>query len=223
MTAAISFKDVSVDNFFDHLSFEVEPGNAALIITSGEAEGAIILRLITGMSRPSRGSVQVAGQPLAEMSPTQMYHLRQQIGVVPSNGGLISNLKLWENITLPLIYTTGHISGEMEDSAVNQLRALGYSGILMAMPAHLTLHEKRVAAFLRATLCQPNIMLYGNCFEDVSNASRKAFSTAAAEFHAAVPDRTSLFLASSADTARVLPVDCIISVHEHSETMAGTL
>jgi phospholipid/cholesterol/gamma-HCH transport system ATP-binding protein len=222
MTAAISFRDVSTTGFFDRLSFEVEPGSSTLIVTSGDDEGTILLRLITGISRPSYGSVHVFGQSLDDLTPAQFYPMRQQIGVVPSHGGMISNLKLWENITLPLLYTSGNISGELEEDTVNRLKKMGYSGSIMAMSAHLSLYEKRIAAFLRATILQPRIMIYDHCFEDIAVTSRKALSAASAEFHDASPDRTSLYLMSSTDMARELQVDCVITVHESSEIMADT-
>jgi phospholipid/cholesterol/gamma-HCH transport system ATP-binding protein len=221
MSAVISFKDVHAA-YFEGLSFEVEPGSSTLIVTSGEYEGDCLLRLITGMTRPSRGTVQIDGQALAELTPGQLYPLRQQIGVVPTNGGMISNLKLWENITLTLLYTTGNISTEVEEYTINELKQLGYTGNIMAMPAHLSLYEKRVAAFLRAAICQPHIMVYDNCFEDISAAARKIFSTAISAFHTAVPGRTSLHLASSPEVVRDVPFDCVIDVHESSESRAGT-
>ncbi|HEX9080575.1 MAG TPA: ATP-binding cassette domain-containing protein [Desulfuromonadaceae bacterium] len=218
----ISFRDVHAAHFRG-LSFEVEGGSSALIITSSGDEGACLLRLITGIIRPGRGSIQVAGQHLGELSPGQIYHLRQRIGVVPANGGMVSNLKLWENITLPLLYTTGHISPEAEEYAIAWLKQLGYTGNIMAMSAHLSLYEKRVAAFLRAALCQPHIMVYDNCFEDMGVAPRKALAAAMRSFHAAAPGRTSLYLVPSPEVAADVQADCVIDVNHSSEATAGPL
>jgi len=217
----ISFRDVHAA-YFEELSFEVETGSSTLIVTSGEEEGNCLLGLITGMSMPSHGSVQIDGQTLSELSPGQFYPLRQQIGVVPAHGGMISNLKLWENITLTLLYTTGNISAEVEEHIINRLKQLGYTGNIMAMSAHLSLYEKRAGAFLRAAICQPRIMVYDNCFEDISVASRKVFSAATSAFHGEVPERTSLYLASSREVVRDVPFDCVIDVHEPSEPRGGT-
>lgn len=222
MTAAVSFREVAACDLFEGLTFEVEAGRSALILTSGEDEGAVLLRLITGLTHPSRGALHVCGQSPGDLAPAQLYQLRRQIGVVPSNGGMISNLKLWENITLPIIYGKGQISAEAEEHVVDCLRRLGYSGNIMAMPAHLTLYEKRVAAFIRATLCQPRIMVYGNCFEDMPAAARRVFITATAEFQAAAAERTSLYLASSAEVARELSADVVITVQSPLTAPTGT-
>ena len=221
MTAAVSFHEVGVAGFFEDFSFEVEMGRSALIVTSREDESTVLLRLITGLSLPLRGKINVSGQSLMELSSSQLYQTRQQIGVVPSRGGLISNLKLWENITLPLLYTSGQITEESENKAINLLNMLGYSDDIMNQPAHLSLYEKRIAAFVRATLCQPQIMVYSNCFDDIPTEARKTFYAATAEFHAASAERTSLYFISSADAAIEQTVDSIIYVHDNTKVFTG--
>lgn len=214
MSAAVSFRKVTAAHHFQDLSFEVEAGSSLALLTSGEAGSLALMRLITGLIVPASGTVFVAGHNTTELQQAQLYQLREQIGVVPSSGGLISNLKLWENITLPLIYKTGHISEEAEAQGVDCLRKLGYAGTLMAMPAHLTQNEKRLGAFVRAMLLQPQLMLYCNCFENMPPATRKSLAAAAAAFHVESAGRTSIYIVSSADTARDLPADTLISLHE---------
>lgn len=216
MPAAVSFKKVTAANHFQDLSFEVDAGSSLVLVTSGEDESSAIMRLIAGMSTPASGTVLVDGQSPTELQEAQLYQLRQRIGIVTSGGGMISNLKLWENITLPLFYKTGHITEDVEETGGNWLRKLGYSGNLMAMPAHLTQIEKRLAAFVRAMLSQPQIMFYCNCFEDMSQGTRKCFAAATAEFHAESTDRASIYCTSSAETARDLPAGAILSIHQPS-------
>jgi len=213
MTVAISFRNVSAANIFDRLSLEIESGCSALIVASAKNEGELLLRLITGIALPEKGAVHILGQSLADLDTAQIYLLRQQIGVVPSNGGLISNLKVWENITLPILYNTGEISDEIEERAINRLKQLGYSGNVMEMPALLSTYEKRVAAFIRATLTQPRIVVYDHCLEDMSTALQKSFVAATTEFQAATPGRTSIYLMPSPNMAADLNADIIINIH----------
>src|SRR5512133_3203001 len=121
MTVELSFRDVSYPGFFEGFSCDVQAGRSTLIVTSREAESSMLTRLITGLSLPSHGSVVLGNQELSGLEPDQLYELRQQIGIVPSNGGLISKLKGGENIALPLIYHSGRVSAEEEEEL-----ALGY-------------------------------------------------------------------------------------------------
>jgi phospholipid/cholesterol/gamma-HCH transport system ATP-binding protein len=220
MSVELSFRDVSYPGFFEGFSCDIQAGCSALIVTSREAESSVLTRLITGLSDPSHGSVLIANQELATLEPEQLYQLRQQIGIVPSNGGLVSNLKVWENITLPLMYHFGGVTPEEEQTAHTYLTTLGYSGNVMALPAHLSLHEKRIIALIRALMIRPRVIVYSNCFEGASSLDLKIFSRLTAEFHATRDDRISLYLASSAAVAADLSVDTIIHVHEPAETVS---
>jgi phospholipid/cholesterol/gamma-HCH transport system ATP-binding protein len=220
MSRILSFRDVSHLNFFEGFSCDIEAGCSVLIITSGEDESTALTRLITGLSRPDRGAVLVDGQDVAGLEAAQLYHLRRQIGVIPSSGGLISNLKLWENITLPLMYHTGVVAAEDEKNALDYLVRLGYSGNIMALPAHLTHHERLVAAMVRVFLQNPRFVLYSNCIEGFPSASREVFFQVTKEYHTAVKDRTSLYLTSSPDLAAELPVDMIVRMNGSVETVS---
>jgi len=220
MSCILSFRDVSHLNFFEGFSCDIEAGCSVLIVTSREDESTALTRLITGLSRPDRGAVLVDGRDVAGLEAAQLYLLRRQIGVVPSNGGQISNLKLWENITLPLMYHSGEVTPEDEKNALDYLGRLGYSGNIMALPAHLTHHERLVAAMVRVFLRQPRIVLYNNCIEGSPSASREVFFQVTKEFHAAVKDRTSLYLTSSPDLAADLPVDMIVRMNGSVETVS---
>jgi ABC-type transporter Mla maintaining outer membrane lipid asymmetry ATPase subunit MlaF len=223
MSHIISFRDVSHRNSFEGFSCDIEAGSSVLIVTSREDESTAVTRLITGLSHPDRGAVLVDGQDLAGLDPSGLYNLRQQIGVVPANGGLISNLKLWENITLPLMYHAGVVTPEDEKNALDYLGRLGYSGNIMALPAHLTHYERLVAAMVRVFLRQPRLVLYSNCIEGSPSASREVFFQVTKEFHAADKVRTSLYLTSSPDLAADLPVDMIVRMNGSVETVSRKL
>jgi len=152
------------------------------------------------------------------MGTEQLHLLRQQIAIVPGNGGLVSNLKVWENMTLPVLYHSGRITAEEEKSALDYLATLGYSGNLMALPAHLSLHEKRVVALVRAFLTRPRVIVYSNCLDGMTSEQSELFIRLTQEFHAACEERISLYLAATADVADKLAVDRIIHIHDTTTT-----
>jgi len=220
MSFNLSFSDVGYLNYFDGFSCDIEAGASVLIVTSREDEGTALTRLISGMSKPSRGSVLVNGQDIAGFELDDLHQLRQLIGIVPSKGGLVSNLKVWENITLPLLYHSGGITPEEEKNALEYLARLGYSGNIMALPAHLTHFEKLITALVRAFLRQPRIVIYSNCLELIPPVSRDTFFQISKEFHAASKERTSLYITSSPELAAHLPVDAVIRLNESVETVS---
>jgi len=222
MTDVLSFRDVSYPGFFEGFSCDIQAGSSALIVTTREAEATLLTRLITGLSYPSQGSVLCDNHEVSRLAPDKLGDLRQQISVVPSNGGLISNLKVWENITLPLLYHAGRVTPEDEETVVAYLATLGYSGNLMALPALLSLAEKRIIALVRAWSTQPRIIIYSSCFEGVPSSQLGLFLRLTAEFHATRADRISLYLAGSADVAADLKIDSVIYLHENADTVSRT-
>lgn len=213
MTPLITFKEVSHRHHFDRFSFDVETGSRTLVVTSRIDENTDIFQMITGLLQPSNGTILINGQPLTEFTPPQLARFRYSTGIVPTNGGLISNLKLWENITLPLLYEQGAISSDQREEAYNYLKKLNYSGNIMALPAHLTTMEKRITAFIRGALKKATLMIYSNCFDSSSQAARSNFITAINDYHQAEPGRTALFLSTSGDIATELNVDRIVHTH----------
>jgi phospholipid/cholesterol/gamma-HCH transport system ATP-binding protein len=220
MSFNLSFRDVGYLNYVNGFSCDIEAGASVLIVTSREDEGTALTRMITGMFTPSRGTILVDGKDVAELELDDLHQLRQQIGVVPSKGGLVSNLKLWENITLPLLYHSGGIAPEEENSALNYLARLGYSGNIMALPAHLTQFEKLIATLVRVFLRKSRIVIYSNCLELIPPVSRDIFFQISKEFHAASKERTSLYITSSPELAANLPVDAVIRMNESVEIVS---
>ncbi len=219
MPYIISFRDVSYPDFLEGFSCDIEVGCSVLVVTSREEGSAALTRLITGQACPSRGTILVNGQDIAGFGKAELYALRRQIGVVPSHGGLISNLKLWENITLPLMYHSGGVTPEEEKNALDYLEQLGYSGNIMALPAHLSPYEKKLTALVRMFITQPRLVLYSDCIEGAPSASRTVLIRVTQEFHAAVTDRTSLYITSSQNLTADLPVDMVIRADGSAETV----
>ena len=86
------------------------------------------------------------------------------IGWVPENGGLISNLKTWENVTLPLWYHGKRRVAETEEKTARWLAALGVEEQAMAAfmaspPGRLSTLERKRAGLLRGLLLAPRALV----------------------------------------------------------------
>lgn len=213
MSTAVSFHKVSYSGLLNGFSSEIKSGSCTLITTEREEESCVLTSLMTGMKLPESGSITVSGRITAESTPDELSQLRSRIGVVLPGGGLVSNLKVWENIFLPYLYHHGEPAEAEEESVDACLKALGYTSKKMALPAHLTLYEKRVVAFARAALMKPDIMIYCNIFDKMTPAQQTGLSRAAAEYNSENAGRTSIFLASTADVPLGGGFDALIPLH----------
>jgi phospholipid/cholesterol/gamma-HCH transport system ATP-binding protein len=103
-------------------------------------------------------------------------NLGEQAGavIVPHNGGLISNLRVWENLVLPVQYHGIELAGTLEDSVVRLLGQCGLedeiaiSELLLKLPDQLSLYEKRLVGFVRAMLMGPELIIYDALNEGLS-------------------------------------------------------
>jgi ABC-type transporter Mla maintaining outer membrane lipid asymmetry ATPase subunit MlaF len=108
-----------------------------------------------------------------------------------SNGGLISNLRIWENVTLPLWYHARRDEEETERSVRHWLGVLGMAQddlaeFMVAKPDGIDFWQRKLAGLLRALLQEsPVLVVDAWLFDDVrsqlANSWIAALETYAAE------------------------------------------
>lgn len=174
----------------------------------------MIVRLISGIVQPAKGSLLLDGRDLSALTPSELNSHRHLTGIVNKQGGLISNLKVWENVLLPLEYWGHEITEDLQSTAIAHLEALGFTGNLMTLPAHLGLHEKRIVALVRAFITNPRIIVYGDCFSGESLPHLPLFSKYTGEFHGNRNDRISIYISTTSETASELSPDTVIDLHD---------
>lgn len=214
MSVVASFKNVHYSNFLNNLSFEIKAGTCALITTAREEESLLLTGLMTGLKQPASGLISISGCYTTESNHDLLLQLRSKIGVIIPSGGLVSNLKVWENIFLPYLYHLGKPDTSDEEVADKYLTELGYTGRIMALPALLTPYEKRAVAFVRAAVMKPQIMIYCNVFDKISVLQQTGLLNAIERYHSGSVGRTSIFIASSANITFKGGFDMIIATHE---------
>ena len=75
----------------DDVSFDIKSGEVVGLVGSNGAGKTTLLRLMSGVYRPSSGSVTLGDD-------TPVHLMRDHLGVVPESTGLYSRLTAWENI-----------------------------------------------------------------------------------------------------------------------------
>ena len=205
MTACISVENVPLETEGETVSFTVAKGEACVLITPKDEVNATLTRLLIGLTPASQGSIKLFGSYVSTMTVREVYACRQRIGVVYPSGGLVSNLKVWENLTLPLAYHTPLGEDEIESRGRSVLARLGYTGGLMELPGHLTLFQKKLIGFGRAMLTDPLLMLYESPLQGLNRDERDVILTTARAWHGEKPDRASLYLTSNPVIADLVP------------------
>jgi phospholipid/cholesterol/gamma-HCH transport system ATP-binding protein len=196
-------------------SFSIGAGLACKLVTESNLDRDLVLHLLLGSAPAEQGEVALFGETLSEATEERALALFTRIGVVWSGGGLVSNLKVWENILLPVMYHRGWAPASCEARVLDLLRRLGVDddlvpGYLRSLPGALPVQAQRLLGCARAALMDPEIVIYESAFEGLQHDVRARLESFAVWFHAQRPGRTSVYLSSEEQSLRGLPADLVL-------------
>lgn len=181
--------------------FSLEKGEIAVVETTSREAKLALMGLMLGEKIPEKGSILLQGKPLESAAPGC-------IGWAPENGGLINNLKVWENITLPLWYHGSYLPHQAEEIVRHWLGVLGvdaneWSDFMACQPALLEAWERKLAGLLRGLVQAPVLLVVDAAlFERVAQAAAQHWMKALELFVQEAGERAVLVIT---DQATLLP------------------
>lgn len=194
MPGLLQLKDLALAGMTSSLNLVVNPGSMHQIRMHSDQEADLLVQTIFGERAPESGAILFEDQELTELPPDELPRFRRSLALVSAKGGLISNLKLWENITLPLLYHHAAIPAAVEEQAMALLEKLGYTGNIWALPGHLTPMERVMAAFVRAAVSGASLILYAGNLDETAKPQRTALLHQIQELHLRPAAPAALFL-----------------------------
>lgn len=156
MTALFRFDGAACTGLARPYSFALHAGEARLLQVASEAEKDAVIEAVLGKGECG-GAVSLQGLPSGGSKPGG-------VGWVAANGGLISNLKVWENVTLPLWYHARLPAEEAEQRIARWLSVLGMAGdererFMEAPPDRLASWQRKLAGLLRGLVQMPPVLI----------------------------------------------------------------
>lgn len=172
-STCVEFVDVqlSVDGrrYLHGADLSVATGESVVIIGPPGCGKSFVPRLVLGLPglEPDQvecsGTVRVQGASLPPQGSLDLQNLRRRIGSVLRDGGLIENMDIRTNVSLPLTY---HYRDVLEPTDIQarcdmllaafQLEHLGSAGI---RPVAVHRQERIYVALARALICEPMLLL----------------------------------------------------------------
>jgi len=194
----LSFDSVRVKGLMP-ISFELKKGDSIKIGFCSDEDRDIFVSLLFGIRKPDSGRVLLFGEDIYSVSEPEYIKIFKRIGVVLESGGLISNLKVGENIILPAIY---HKKGDihtLEKKTKDLFSMIGLSGervkeLMGRLPATLLQYEKKIAGLFRAILMEPEMMIFISFFDGLSPELRSRLIGIVNDFR---KDRAMLYISSN--------------------------
>lgn len=173
MSAALSNSLVTIENLtfrrgdrvvFDHIQLEIPRGKITAIMGPSGCGKTTLLRLIGGQLQPEQGCIKINNRNIHALSRRQLYNIRQEMGMLFQNGGLFSNLSVFENVAFPLREHTKLPEFMIRDIVLMKLQAVGLRGARDLMPNELSGGMARRVALARAIVMDPQLMMYDEPF-----------------------------------------------------------
>lgn len=140
----------------------INRGEMVSIVGASGSGKSTILNVVTGIDRPTAGSVVVDGQQIDKMSEEQLAAWRgRHVGIVFQFFQLLPTLSALENAVLPMDFAGFGKGAERLERARKNLELVGLGAKVDHMPGELSGGEQQRVAIARALACDP-VLLVGD-------------------------------------------------------------
>ena len=140
------------------LSFLLPQGSFHWLLGPSGAGKSSLLGLMHLALRPSRGRIEVLGQPLFQARRAALPALRRRIGVVYQDFRLLPHLTVFDNVALPM-RVAGRPEAQLRADTAEMLRWAGLDRKPGALPATLSGGEQQRVAIARAVVMRPTLLV----------------------------------------------------------------
>jgi putative ABC transport system ATP-binding protein len=142
------------------VDLSIDAGEMVAVVGPSGSGKTTILNLITGIDRPTAGTVAVDGRRLDEMSEDQLAVWRgATVGIVFQFFQLLPTLSALENAALPLDFAHRGSKRERFDRAGHNLELVGLGRKEDHLPAELSGGEQQRVAIARALASDPKLVV----------------------------------------------------------------
>ncbi|MCA0445886.1 MAG: ABC transporter ATP-binding protein [Bacteroidetes bacterium] len=142
-----------------NLSLDVPEGEFMALMGPSGSGKTTLLNLISGIDRPTSGSIVIAGTDIAKLNETQLAKWRSQnIGFIFQFYNLIPVLTAYENVELPL-ELTNLSKKEKKQRVEGVLNIVGLSDRMDHYPKQLSGGQQQRVAIARAVVTDPTLII----------------------------------------------------------------
>ena len=141
------------------VNFSVEEGEYVAIMGESGAGKTTLLNILAALDKPTSGEVSLNGKVISQMKEKQLAKFRRDnLGFVFQDFNLLDTFSLKDNIFLPMVLSGKNIQ-EMEEALAPIAKKLEIDHLLEKYPYEVSGGQKQRAAFARALITQPQIIL----------------------------------------------------------------
>ncbi len=145
---------------WEDVSFSIEDGETVAIIGRSGCGKSVLVKHLNALMYPDSGEVIIDGKNVFELEYMALRKMRQRFGVLFQGSALFDSLNTFENIAFPLRYFTELGENEITGKVEQALEMVNLAGTGPKSPAELSGGMRRRVALARATILQPDFLIY---------------------------------------------------------------
>lgn len=138
----------------------INRGELVAIVGPSGSGKSTILNILTGIDRPTAGTVTIGGNRIDEMDEERLAAWRgENVGIVFQFFQLLPMLTALENVMLPLEFAGHGTTSERSAQATSNLELVGLGDKLDHLPMEMSGGEQQRVAIARALACAPDLLV----------------------------------------------------------------
>ncbi len=142
------------------IDLKIKRGEFVSIVGKSGSGKTTLINMLTGIDRPSRGEIFVAGTAVHKLNEGQLASWRGiNMGIVFQFFQLLPTLTVLENVRLPMDFCNVHHPTERFHRAMHLLGLVGIQDLADKLPSQLSGGQQQSAAIARALANDPKIIV----------------------------------------------------------------
>ncbi|MDQ1901217.1 sn-glycerol-3-phosphate ABC transporter ATP-binding protein UgpC [Paracoccus sp. WLY502] len=192
---AKSYGDVNV---LRNINLDIRSGEFIVFVGPSGCGKSTLLRMIAGLERISGGTLEIDGQRMNDIPPSQ-----RGIAMVFQSYALYPHMTVRDNMAFAL-KIAGKSKAEVQEATDRAGRMLQLTPYLDRLPKALSGGQRQRVAIGRAIVRDPKVYLFDEPLSNLDAALRVATRIEIAQLKASMPDRTMIYVTHDQTEAMTL-------------------
>lgn len=141
------------------VDLEIRKQDVLVLLGLSGSGKSTLLKILCGLAQPTSGKLVLRDQRIDQMSEVnRLDFLRREVGHLYQQGGLLSNLTVYDNVALPLRYFGSMAQSQVDARVMSLLEQFGLSEVANRRPATLSIGQQKMVSFAQLQTRNPSIL-----------------------------------------------------------------